>query len=64
MKITITDIARDTGLAVSTISKYLNHKNILPENEALIEASIKSSAILPIESLRGSVPKAPTPSPF
>ena len=41
MKITITDIARDTGLAVSTISKYLNHKNILPENEALVEASIK-----------------------
>ena len=64
MKITITDIARDTGLAVSTISKYLNHKNILPENEALVEASIKSSAILPIESLRGSVLKAPTPSPF
>ena len=45
MKITITDIARDTGLAVSTISKYLNHKNILPENEALVEASIKNNRI-------------------
>ena len=47
MKITITDIARDTGLAVSTISKYLNHKNILPENEALIEASIKKLGYTP-----------------
>lgn len=41
MKVTITDIAEDTGLSLSTISKYLNHKNILPENKALIEASIK-----------------------
>lgn len=53
MKITITDIARDTGLAVSTISKYLNHKNILPENEALIEASIKKLGYTPNRIAQG-----------
>ena len=53
MKITITDIARDTGLAVSTISKYLNHKNILPENEALVEASIKKLGYTPNRIAQG-----------
>ena len=53
MKIKITDIARDTGLAVSTISKYLNHKNILPENEALIEASIKKLGYTPNRIAQG-----------
>lgn len=53
MKITITDIVRDTGLAVSTISKYLNHKNILPENEALIEASIKKLGYTPNRIAQG-----------
>ena len=41
MKTTITDIARDTGLSVSTISKYLNQKTVLPENARLIEESIR-----------------------
>ena len=53
MKITITDIARDTGLAVSTISKYLNHKNILLENQALIEASIKKLGYTPNRIAQG-----------
>ena len=53
MKITITDIARDTGLAVSTISKYLNHKNILSEIEALIEASIKKLGYTPNRIAQG-----------
>ena len=53
MKITITDIARDTGLAVSTISKYLNHKNILPENKTLIEASIKKIGYTPNRIAQG-----------
>ena len=50
---TITDIARDTGLAVSTISKYLNHKNILPENKTLIEASIKKLGYTPNRIAQG-----------
>ena len=32
MKPTITDIAKDTGLSLATISKYLNHKSIRPQN--------------------------------
>lgn len=47
MKVTITDIAKDTGLSLSTISKYLNHKNVLPENKAVIEASIKRLGYTP-----------------
>ncbi|MDO5423827.1 MAG: LacI family DNA-binding transcriptional regulator [Eubacteriales bacterium] len=41
MKTTITDIARDTGLSLATISKYLNHRPVLPENQKLIEESIR-----------------------
>lgn len=40
MKSTITDIARETGLSVSTISKYLNQKPVRPENARLIEEAI------------------------
>ena len=29
MKATITDIAKATGLSVSTVSKYLNQKSVL-----------------------------------
>ncbi len=37
---TIKDIAKETGLGLATISKYLNNKNILPENKILIEKAI------------------------
>lgn len=53
MKPTITDIARDTGLALSTISKYLNNKNVLPENQVLIEASIKKLGYTPNRLAQG-----------
>ena len=33
MAATIKDIARETGLSLATISKYLNGGNVLPENQ-------------------------------
>ncbi|WMJ85703.1 LacI family DNA-binding transcriptional regulator [Anaerocolumna sp. MB42-C2] len=44
---TIKDIAKDTNLSLATISKYLNGKNILPENKKLIEESIKKLGYKP-----------------
>lgn len=41
MPATIKDIARETGLSLSTISKYLNNKNIQEKNRVLIEAAIR-----------------------
>lgn len=41
MAVTIRDIAKETGLSLSTISKYLNHKNIQEKNRILIENAIK-----------------------
>lgn len=41
MKATITDIAKATGLSVSTVSKYLNQKSVLPENRKKIQEAIK-----------------------
>lgn len=37
---TIKDIARVTGLSISTISKYLNGGNLLTENQVLIQKAI------------------------
>ncbi|MDO5423091.1 MAG: LacI family DNA-binding transcriptional regulator [Eubacteriales bacterium] len=47
MKVTIVDIAEDTGLSLSTVSKYLNHKNVLPENKEAIENSIRKLGYTP-----------------
>ncbi len=44
---TIKDIAKDTNLSLATISKYLNGKNILPENKRLIEESIQRLGYVP-----------------
>lgn len=44
---TIKDIAKDTNLSLATISKYLNGKNILPENKKLIEESIERLGYIP-----------------
>ncbi|HIT90427.1 MAG TPA: LacI family DNA-binding transcriptional regulator [Candidatus Merdenecus merdavium] len=52
MSVTIKDIANDTNLSLATISKYLNGKNILPENQALIEASIKKLNYMPNKQAR------------
>lgn len=40
MAATIRDIKERTGLALATISKYLNGGNVLPENKKAIEAAI------------------------
>lgn len=40
MAVTIKDIAIRTGLAISTISKYLNGGNVLPENQVKIQKTI------------------------
>jgi LacI family transcriptional regulator len=53
MKPTITDIAKDTGLSLATISKYLNHKSIRPENARLIEESIQRFGYTPNRIAQG-----------
>lgn len=47
MSVTIKDIARETGLSLSTISKYLNNKNIQEKNKVLIEEAIKKLGYRP-----------------
>lgn len=47
MSSTIKDIARDTGLSIATISKYLNHKKISEKNRLLIEESIQKRNYTP-----------------
>ena len=41
MAATIKDIARETGLGLATISKYLNGGNVLPENKVAIKKAVK-----------------------
>lgn len=40
MAATIKDVARETGLSIATISKYINGGNVLEENRASIDAAI------------------------
>lgn len=47
MSATIKDIARETGLSLSTISKYLNNKNIQEKNKILIEEAIRKLGYRP-----------------
>lgn len=53
MKPTITDIAKDTGLSLATISKYLNHKSIRPQNARIIEESIQRLGYIPNQIAQG-----------
>jgi len=46
-RITIRDIANDTGFSIATISKYLNDKPIPIESKNRIEASIKKLNYIP-----------------
>ncbi|NBH83139.1 LacI family transcriptional regulator [bacterium C-53] len=55
MSATIRDIKEKTGLSLSTISKYLNGRNVLPENQARIEAAIQELHYEVNEIARGLV---------
>ncbi len=55
MAATIRDIRNQTGLSLATISKYLNGKNVLPENREKIEAAIKDLHYEVNEIARGLV---------
>lgn len=57
MSITIKDISRETNLAVSTISKYINGGNVRTKNAKAIEAAIAKLGYRPnimAQSLRNS----------
>lgn len=53
MPATMKDIARETGLGLATISKYLNGGNVRPENKVLIERAIKKLDYTVNEMARG-----------
>ena len=42
MSTTIKDVAKDTGLSLAAISKYLNNKKISEENRILIKKVSKN----------------------
>lgn len=50
---TIKDVAKHTGLAYATISKYLNGGNVLPENRQKIESAVKELNFTVNEFARG-----------
>ena len=50
---TIKDVARHSGLAYATISKYLNGGNVLPENREKIDAAVKELNFTVNEFARG-----------
>ncbi len=53
MAVTIKDVARETNLAISTISKYMNGGTVRHENRVLIEAAVKKLGYSPNRSARG-----------
>ena len=57
MASTIKDIKSETGLALATISKYLNGGNVLEENREKIEAAIKKLDYRPNETARALITK-------
>ncbi len=53
MAVTIKDVARETNLAISTISKYMNGGKVRPENKKLIEQAILKLGYRPNDNARG-----------
>ena len=53
MAATMKDIAKQTGLGLATISKYLNGGQVLPENKKLIDDAVKDLHFIRNEFARG-----------
>lgn len=53
MSVTIKDIAAETNLALSTISKYMNGGNVRPQNKAKIDEAIRRLNFTPCNTARG-----------
>lgn len=53
MAVTIKDVAKETNLAISTISKYMNGGTVRLENRVLIEAAVQKLGYSPNRSARG-----------
>ena len=53
MAVTIKDVARETNLAVSTISKYMNGGKVKATNQKLIEEAIDRLGYRPNNLARG-----------
>lgn len=53
MAVTIKDVAREAGVAISTVSRYINGAPVKPENEKVIEEVIKRLEFSPNRSARG-----------
>lgn len=53
MAVVIKDVAREAGLAISTISKYMNGGNVRQDNKLKIEKAIEKLGYSPNEFARG-----------
>ena len=53
MSATIKDIARETGLALATISKYINGGTVRPQNKKIIDKAIRKLNYIPRNTARG-----------
>lgn len=53
MAVTIKDVAKETNLAISTISKYMNGGSVREENRERIEAAIQKLGYFPNHTARG-----------
>lgn len=53
MSVTIKDVAKETGLAISTISKYMNGGNVRPDNREKIDKAVEKLGYSPNNFARG-----------
>lgn len=53
MVVTIKDVARETGLSIATISKYMNGGNVRTQNKQLIDEAIRRMGYYPNKAARG-----------
>ena len=52
MSVTIVDVAKEVNLSISTISKYINGRNVRPENAKRIEEAITKLGFVPNQAAR------------